>query len=405
MELRQPERHLGVALVGYLMASIAVVTLAPFSFQWPAQFRLIGFVSLADLVANIVFFIPLGFFVAFAGGRALFVGLLVSVLMEVGQQFIPGRYPSWLDVLTNGLGSWLGGIGYQILRLALGATGQALGVRALDLPLMGTVYLLVPLLWVSGLLSAAAAGHESLTLLPLVAGVVVFGSVDRHHFRAQAYPIAAGPLFAAGWALIAMVPAWYHAPTALAVGVMLVAAGTYFVSRLLSSTEPAGRRYEVPTVWRATWPLLTFLALAAVGPLDQLAESWRGSLGWAEGATLSPAVLLGLVELLAAATVLGFALAEGRGRVVESAIDRERALGVAAVALAGNVELLRGWNGLGGASLLEGGLIAAATWFGGRLYLLQRAYVVALLGRTALANVVPDQGRMTPPLPALGAPK
>jgi hypothetical protein len=81
---------------------------------------------LKDLAVNILGFVPFGFF--FMGmlvntGRrwrganlilAVFAGLLVSLLIEIVQGFIPARDSSRVDVLCNSAGALLGATGYLL---------------------------------------------------------------------------------------------------------------------------------------------------------------------------------------------------------------------------------------------------------------------------------------------------
>jgi VanZ family protein len=80
-----------------------------------------------DVVQNVLLYLPLGYLAAVAvtareGGhaarasarwrflRAGFLGLGLSLLLEGIQIWIPGRFCSAFDVLTNGAGAWLGGM-------------------------------------------------------------------------------------------------------------------------------------------------------------------------------------------------------------------------------------------------------------------------------------------------------
>jgi VanZ family protein len=96
--------------------------------------------SLPDVLSNIVLFIPFGFL--WIGGkfslrassrlwRALLaggaLGLLSGLTIESGQMFSPGRIPSILDALCNGLGSAFGaGAGYLLFRAFRGSFGLIL---------------------------------------------------------------------------------------------------------------------------------------------------------------------------------------------------------------------------------------------------------------------------------------
>ena len=140
----------GGYLLGYLLVVTAVITLAPFRFAGPVEPRLAWLVNPGDVVANVLLFVPLGFLYRISAHPAARPGhwptigaaLLVSATLETLQIFLPGRYPSPVDVLSNtlgaGLGSWLHA------RIAAHLDGRLVRGLALELPLMNVVYLLVP---------------------------------------------------------------------------------------------------------------------------------------------------------------------------------------------------------------------------------------------------------------------
>ena len=91
------------------------------------------------------------------------MGMGLSALIEGAQFFAPGRFPSLADLATNTAGA---GIGAWLAARAPGRVDAVRAVRAfgVDLPLMGLVYILVPLLWLVGLGSEGVreAGCSSL---------------------------------------------------------------------------------------------------------------------------------------------------------------------------------------------------------------------------------------------------
>jgi VanZ family protein len=95
----------GLALVGYLLAVIVVITLAPFRFAGPGDVRLSWLVGPADVAANVLVFLPLGFLGRLSAGssrlrapRALaLAGVALSLAIEALQTLLPGRYPSSVD--------------------------------------------------------------------------------------------------------------------------------------------------------------------------------------------------------------------------------------------------------------------------------------------------------------------
>ncbi|GEM_PF-3255393 len=89
-----------------------------------------------DIIQNILLYLPLGYFAAVPAaltvggdgeketspGRRLLLacalGIFLSTVLEGCQMWIPGRYCSLADILTNALGAWLGGL--AALSISLG---------------------------------------------------------------------------------------------------------------------------------------------------------------------------------------------------------------------------------------------------------------------------------------------
>jgi hypothetical protein len=66
-----------------------------------------------DLVLNVVLFVPLGVALAWWGarpGRALAIGLALSVAIEIAQLGLPGRFATLRDAACNAAGAWLGAV-------------------------------------------------------------------------------------------------------------------------------------------------------------------------------------------------------------------------------------------------------------------------------------------------------
>ncbi|MDX2193164.1 MAG: VanZ family protein [Gemmatimonadales bacterium] len=107
-----PRRMAAAAVV----AAILVATLSPAtpplpSFRVPPASCLTCEFALADVANNLVLFAPFGAAVAWLGRGPLpaaVAGTLLSLLIELLQGLIPGRFPSARDVLLNGASAWLG---------------------------------------------------------------------------------------------------------------------------------------------------------------------------------------------------------------------------------------------------------------------------------------------------------
>jgi VanZ family protein len=403
--------HTGEAalLLGYLWLVVAVITLAPFRFRVPPALRLSWIADPADLLANVLLFAPLGFVAGLpdgatpvARGARLLVGwAAASAALETAQLYLPGRYPSLLDVATNTLGACLGAAvrGGAERRLRSGLPRPL----ALDLPLVALLYLLAPLFW----LDALAAGRQParLWLLPLLGwfGARILVAVWRHRLRPAGLLSARGLILAAlGWFAVCAGPGLLRRPLLL-LGSALALAAVVTLEIALPPREPEGeRRFELPTLGRA-WPLYAlYLGLAAFWPWPARLAPWRGSLGLGDIADL-PGLLpmLRLVEHLAAFTLGGYMLAEAQGRERQG---RRSAAVVLAVALAGAgaLEALRGLHPAQSASLLRAGLSAAAALWGAAIYRVQLDLVRRLLAQGRVPG--PADARPLPGRPAEASP-
>src|SRR3954469_6756634 len=100
--------RLGLALLAYMLAVTLITTLLPFSFAWPERWRIAYVVEALDVVANVLLFVPLGFFYRFARGaertsvlHVLVAGTAASAAIELSQLFELVRYASPVDVASN----------------------------------------------------------------------------------------------------------------------------------------------------------------------------------------------------------------------------------------------------------------------------------------------------------------
>ena len=107
--------RLAIALLAYVAAITAVVTLLPFQFAIPSQPRVMLTGGLVDVVANVALFLPVGFLYAVARQDAnvpphkiALVALAVSASIESIQIFEITRYASLSDVVANTAGAYIG---------------------------------------------------------------------------------------------------------------------------------------------------------------------------------------------------------------------------------------------------------------------------------------------------------
>lgn len=375
---RGPRPGLPTALLAYVAMAVLVITLAPFEFRRPEVVRVwVGEWTVLDVVANVVLFAPLGFLFQQARRSArpdrrapvldaLLLGAAASAVVETLQLLVPDRYTSPWDVLTNALGAALGAAAYDAVRRRLDPAG-VVGRLGLDLPLVGLVYLLVPLGWLGALGSGASPVAPWLLLALGLFGASVLGALQQRHFGpAGAFsPAGVGLAAAAGFVVCAM-PLLTARP--LAVGGLALAVGLFARHRAAAPAVawPAvDRRFERTTLLRAAPFLLAYLLLVPLAAPEAAVELRRP-------------YILHVLGGAAAFTLLGYATAEAWGR-------RELAFGVAArqvalVALPAAVaaSLLRAAGVPGPAELPAILASAGAAVYGGWLYHLQRARIRAL---------------------------
>ncbi len=388
--------------MGYLGVATLFVTWAPFDFAWPERWRVDTRVDMEDVILNVIMFLPFGLLLRgiwaprsdgsahFRGWRGIFLvgaaGGCLSFLIEMGQLFLADRFTSPVDVSTNALGAALGALAMDRLRPRLHLRHTHPALQALDLPLAGLLLLLTPLPW---LVAFGSAGSERVwLLLPLAAfGGALLGALHGGYLApGKGRARGRGPLLliAALWFLVMALPGAIRRPEVLAGGAALAVGGAWLRS---VATERATRlrgerRVELPTL-RMVLPLFAlYLALSSLWPLGAVSGHWVGGWTLAPGSDLlSRAVLMRTLEYLGAFTLVGYISAELQGRSPGEAGERGARSMAVLLLLVLLLEGARGWIEGIGASGTVGILAAGAGLFGVRAYALQRAHVLALLGR------------------------
>ncbi|HEX6270347.1 MAG TPA: VanZ family protein [Anaerolineales bacterium] len=383
--LNQTAKRLATALLGYIILVIFLLTWNPFSFALPEHLQFSFHVGRRDALANVLLFLPVGFLYRLGQGRprnAILLGATISAVIETGQFFIPGRSPSAVDIAMNTFGSALGAGLYDLLTARIVMTPRMVGQLGLEIPLMGLLYLLVPLLWVNRLVPGDALTRWLITFPIGVCGAVVLGDVFqqwwgqvslRSHWRAG---LAAGIWFLVGIgpSLPSHLPAWSASLTGIAI----------LAAALAGIPEPSNnRRFERATLNRLIPGFVLYVVLQALWPFSQLSDTWHGSLGLMDArAHEDIRVNIRLIEHLAAFTVLGYISAEWHGRAeVSWRHDFPRLLLVGIVS-ALTLEILVGFQAGPGANLLRLIIAICGALFGGAIYHLQRDHVRSLLGRS-----------------------
>jgi len=391
--------RLGRAVLGYLGVVVAIITLAPFRFETAPVHGWSTVWSWSDLVLNVLMFTPIGFVYQLTRPRgtptswwrivALGAGLSTSI--ELLQLFAPDRYTSLFDIATNTTGAVVGAAGFAIISQRVRGD-TAIHTLALELPLMGLVYLLIPLCWLIGF----GSDGELRRLLVLAPGLMAGGILGTVHaaYVQPSPPAWWLPVTTVGWALVAFVPGARGDLTVIVPGAVLVLAmamlrdATIRRTLVAASAEHgtgANRRFELPTL-RLVLPLYAaYLALSAVWPVAMDGLEWRGTLAlMAPGVTPSTSMVFRALEQVAAFTLVGYMGAEyhGRGSAgVGAALPRIIGWSLVTSAL---LQIVRGFQSEAVASLSLFVLTQIAAAFGHVLYLLQRDHVQALVKRRTL---------------------
>lgn len=383
--------RLGLALLAYMAAVTAVITLAPFRFAVPESIHLMWYAPVDDVAANVALFVPIGFFLRLArpGPRdrwaagPLAAGVLASGAIEALQLLLPGRYPSPWDVAANGAGAWIGALLHD--RVARRVTVDARLVRALAVehPAVAVVYLLVPLLWLDTLASGDDPGRLALALLLGLSGAAIIATMYSRYLRPAALTSRLDTaLVAAAWFAIGTAPALLRDARTIVLGVAAVAAFTWLAAGERAAAD-AERRFELLALRRAAAFFVPYLVLVALWPpfASLLASGWRGTVGLppVPPEALAHTPILRFVEFLAGATLLGYMLAQARGRREEHWPALLGAALVRGAPLMLALEGLRGFRPATAASALEAGVAVVAVAYGAGLYHLGRAHVRRLL--------------------------
>lgn len=382
--------RLGTALLVYMLGVTLIVTLLPFPFVWPDRWQINVGDDPYDAIVSVLLFVPLGFLFRMATSRerqssmrwVIWSAVLISIMIEAMQLFDGTRESTLLDVVANIFGAWVGALAFDRIARSARLNARLIGWLGLEIPLMGLVYLLVPLLWANSLAGRGAWVPTLGTFLIGAFGATLLGGLQRHYFGpsrgAEPHHTAA---FAAIWFIagaLAMLP-WR--PFELAGGALAVAALCWWQGRRRLHDTASKRRFEASLLRSAVPLYAAYLVMLVSSPVLEEIGSWHGHFGF-PGVAFSRVEIARLLELCVAFTLVGYMGAEIRGRDVmryRDAIPRLIAWGIG---LAIAVEAARGF-GVYGASLARAVLVVAACLYGGWLYYLQRAHVMWLVRRTA----------------------
>jgi VanZ family protein len=375
--------RLSAALLGYVTLIVLLLTLNPFYVSLPRELHISWTPKLGDALSNILLFLPIGFLYRLTGGSvrgALLTGAGVSLSIEMIQLFLPARTSSVIDLICNSSGAMLGALLHDAAAKRMAVTAGMVGRLRLETPLMGLVYLWLPLLWVNGLALGDASARWPLTALIGMCGAIVFAELWRQWleprtFRAMSY----AALSTATWFLLGA-----NLTGLRAAQTYLIALALTILSAALTAVpyKNVDRRFEVATL-RRILPFFAFYLFLSVMPIpfESIAD-WHGMFGFTIRLTdTSVQRLYPRLEYLTAFTALGYLTAEWRGRSeLPMSQDLPRVL-ILSAASAFLLEFIAGFQAGTGASLIRAVLAIASALLGGMIYHLLRDHIRFLLGR------------------------
>ena len=393
MESREASKtgtRLTLALLGYFVLVTAVITLSPFDFGLH-RFRVSLKIVPADVVSNVALFLPLGFLgrgltdgSRRSGRRVVWIAAVCSLLIETAQLFLRGRYAGPVDVVSNTMGAWVGVVARdRIERWALWRP-HLVGRIGLDVPLVGLLYLLAPQLWLSSVGLIEDARRSVTTLLLGCAGSIVLVALHRHRWQnGMRVATHVVPPLAVLWFMTGALPAATASPLAFAALGLAVAALSAWLLRRDESNEP---RFEIATLRRFVPVFALYLVVTSLWPPFRSLTPWHGAVLFENrlnGAGVVDVLLL--LEQVGGFTLLGYAVAEWRGRRELSLADDLPPLLAAASACAVGLELVQGFMAGPGASVLRAALSTSGAAYGVAVYHLARQHVRALRANDATA--------------------
>lgn len=382
-----PESTLGKALLVYMVFMVFLITLFPFDFRIPARIQIKIFTNFSDFIANIFLFIPIGFLFKLSSRpdknvlclNAFFLGISLSIAIEFTQLFIPGRYTQVIDVINNGVGAWLGAILFVFFKRHL--SGESAGkLFSLELPLMNVVYLLIPLMWINGLAVGEEVARLWLLLLLGLFGTGVLCSISIYRFRTTgAFSFAKLSFFTMAWFLIATLPVLLKFPLAIAIYTICIGIVARLIARFLKAHKKEERRLELPTLKRILPLFLVYLLLLVIWPTTSPIGAWLFNIDFQELVFNKKIVFtFRFIEFIAAFTLLGYMIAEMRGRKNESVGKTLGWIFFTTLIVSIIIEIIRGYPPLIRSSILEIVIITAAALYGGVIYRLQLAAIQRL---------------------------
>lgn len=381
----QTRARLSLVVLLYFVATLAVVTLAPFDFFIPSFIHVEQFGGWTQAASAALLFVPIGFLYPLTRSgreasmlRVVLLGALLAGVLFATRLFQTQPNPAVSDIIASAVGAGAGSLLLAAMNRRLQNSAMLANRLSLEIPLVALIYLLIPLVLAASL-STGGETLRTISLLPLtLLGARLIAAVQEHHFGpAGVFHKPSIAVVAAGWTTLGVFPVIFRAPTIGLGLVALVSVAAAFESSIpfVRGRGHQERRFE-PAVLRSAVPYIAaYFAVVILLPLSQGMTDWHFAPAITLSSDTSALQIIRVLEPVAALAMLGYVLAEARGRreMPFTATATRIALECSIVALA--MEASRGYQIAAGASVIEFALMIAASVLGAGIYHHQRQRV------------------------------
>jgi hypothetical protein len=376
--------RLSRVLLFYWLGVVAVIILAPFRFS----------ADWLDHTARVLLFIPLGFLYPLTlQGRnptpfpVFVLGLVVGGLFAAVRPAEIDTITTTIRVIAAGAGAGIGAYLLQLANRRIAKSGRLAGRLSLEIPLVALIYMLLPPLLTASLFAIDDAPFDWLrpiALIPLgLLGARLIAAVYEHHFApAGVFHRRSIVIVATGWATLGVFPLLLRDP-AVGIGVVaLVALATFRTASIpVVHFGAAERRVEADTLRKTVPAIVAYFCVVVALPLTAGFDSWHMVIGMSGSQADLSRQLIALLEPITTLALLGYVLAEARGRREKPFWRTAPRIATECAAVALAMEASLGFQPGVGFSVLRVAIAVAASMLGAGIYHSQRERLQSLLIR------------------------